>query len=99
MKCFELLYEFILFEIFSCEVLDGVVIVYCLFIVGIIKFKEYVEKVFIFQFQIYLQGIERLDVVQDVYKLESLKELICQKRGKGVCRKVFEIGQMFCMIY
>ena len=35
-----------------------------------------------------LQGTERLDVVWDTYRPESLKESTRQKRGKGVRRKV-----------
>ena len=38
--------------------------------------------------QSHLQGTERLDVVWDTYRPESLKESTCQKRGKGVRRKV-----------
>lgn len=63
MKCLELLHESTPPETFSREVLDGAVIVYCLSIAGITKFKEYAEKAFIPQLQIHLQGTERLDVV------------------------------------
>ena len=38
--------------------------------------------------QSHLQGTERLDVVWDTYRPESLKESTRQKRGKGVLRKV-----------
>ena len=88
MKCLELLYESTPPETFSCKVLDGAVIVHCLSIAGITTFKEYAEKAFIPHLQSHLQGTERLDVVWDTYRPESLKESTRQKRGKGVRRKV-----------
>ena len=88
MKCLEPLHESTPPETFSCKVLDGAVIVHCLSIAGITTFKEYAEKAFIPHLQSHLQGTERLDVVWDTYRPESLKESTCQKRGKGVRRKV-----------
>ena len=75
-------------ETFSCKVLDGAVIVHCLSIAGITTFKEYAEKAFIPHLQSHLQGTERLTIVWDTYRPESLKESTRQKRGKGVRRKV-----------
>ena len=57
-------------------------------IAGITTFKEYAERAFISHLQSHLQGTERLDVVWDTYRPESLKESTCQKREKGVRRKV-----------
>ena len=88
MKCLEPLHESTPPETFSCKVLDGAVIVHCLSIAGITTFKEYAEKAFIPHLQSHLQGTERLDVVWDTYRPESLKESTRQKRGKGVRRKV-----------
>ena len=88
MKCLEPLHESTPPETFSCKVLDGAVIVHCLSIGGIKTFKEYAEKAFIPHLQSHLQGTERLDVVWDTYRPESLKESTRQKKGKGVRRKV-----------
>ena len=88
MKCLEPLHESTPPETFSCKVLDGAVIVHCLSIAGITTFKEYAEKAFMPHLQSHLQGTERLDVVWDTYRPDSLKESTCQKRGKGVRRKV-----------
>ena len=87
-KCLEPLHEFTPPETFSCKVLNGVVIVQCLSIAWITTFKEHAEKAFIPHLQSHLQGTERLDVVWDTYRSESLKESTRQKRGKGVRRKV-----------
>ena len=87
-KCLEPLHKSTPPETFSCKVLDGAVIVHCLSIAGITTFKEYAEKAFIPHLQSHLQGTERLDVVWDTYRPESLKESTRQKRGKGVLRKV-----------
>ena len=65
MKCLELLHESTPPETFSCEVLDGAVIVHCLPIAGITTFKEYAEKAFIPQLQSHLEGTEKLNVVWD----------------------------------
>ena len=88
MKCLEPLHESTPPERFSYKVLDGAVIVHCLSIAGIRTFKEYAEKAFMPHLQSHLQGTERLDAVWDTYRPESLKESTCQKRGKGVRRKV-----------
>ena len=88
MKCLEPLHESTPPETFSCKVLDGAVIVHCLSIAGITTFKEYAEKAFIPHLQSHLQGTERLTILWDTYRPESLKESTRQKRGKGVRRKV-----------
>ena len=35
-----------------------------------------------------MQSTMRIDIMWDTYLPDSLKESTCEKRGKGVCRKV-----------
>ena len=67
----------------SAAVLEGSVLV------NMIKpGKEYAEKLFVPRVQREIELYERVDVVFDTYKMDSLKSTARQKRGKGIRRKV-----------
>lgn len=65
--------------------MDGPAITHSLPIKEARTFDDYSEKIFIPWTK---QNSNRIDVVWDVYKQDSLKECIRAKRGRGVRRKV-----------
>ena len=73
---------------YDCIVLDGAIIVHLLPTAEVSTFQEYADKVFIPYLSQQLQHATRVDVVWDMYLLDSLKESTREKRGKGVRRKV-----------
>lgn len=51
-------------------------------------FKEYVQTVFLPYVQTQMQSAQRIDIVWDTYKEDSLKTGTREKRGSGACRRV-----------
>ena len=56
-------------------------------------FAEYAKTVFVPKVMKELQTVERIDIVFDKYKKDSLKRTTLQKRGTGIRRKVEEQSQ------
>ena len=56
-------------------------------------FGEYAGNVFVPKMTKELQTVERIDIVFDTYKKDSLKRTTLQKRGTGIRRKVEEQSQ------
>ena len=69
-------------------ILDGVVVVHMLHPGTAKTFQEYAGFVFGPYISSQIDKTSRVDVVWDVYLLESLKRTTRQKRGKGVRRRV-----------
>ena len=74
--------------LYDCKVLDGAVTVHALPITNVSTFQEYADNVFIPHLERELCDTQRVDVVWDEYRPDSLKEGTRDKRGKGVRRKV-----------
>ena len=69
-------------------VLDGAAVVQMLGPGTCTKFSEYVEAVFMPYIMRKLGAVQRLDVVWDIYKNDSLKSATRQNRGSGLRRRV-----------
>ena len=69
-------------------VLDGAVAVQMLNPRTARTFQEYFDTVFMPYITKQMENVKRLDIVWDVYKDNSLKAGIREKRGKGICRRV-----------
>jgi hypothetical protein len=72
----------------QCKLLDGPVIAHMIKPSGVTSFKEYVDINFIPYLSQQLNSCDRLDVVFDVYKKNSLKFHTRENRGKGTRKKV-----------
>ena len=72
------------------KILDGAAIVHMLKTGTATTFAEYAESVFIPYVKKCVQSVQRLDIVWDQYKQDSLKADTREKRGKlkGIRRKV-----------
>ena len=75
-------------EIFDCTIYDGGAFIHVLQPKTVTMFKEYAEKLFFPYMKDELHRVDRIDVVWDSYKTQTLKEATRLKRGTGVRRKV-----------
>jgi hypothetical protein len=73
---------------FDCKILDGAAIVHSLPTTSASTFDDYAGTVFIPHIIRQLNECKRVDIVWDDYCPESLKVSTCEKRGKGIRRKV-----------
>ena len=67
-------------------ILDGAAIVNMLKPGACQTFQDYADNVFIKYLERQLRRVSRIDIVWDVYKLDSLKSTVCSRRGRGVRR-------------
>ena len=72
----------------DATILDGAAIVQILSRVAENTFQEYVNRDFAPYISTQLEKVHRLDLVWDVYLLDSLKGTTRQNRGKGVRKRV-----------
>lgn len=70
--------------------LDGAVIVQILETRTASTFDEYFHNIFARYVFKYLENTKRVDLVWDIYKDNSIKKSLCEKRGSGQRRKVME---------
>jgi len=75
---------------FHCKIFDGTAIVHALPYHQASSFGEYGDKVFLPWVNQQLIGTDRIDIVWDTYREDSIKESTREKRGKGIRRKVGE---------
>lgn len=73
---------------FDCKVFDGPAVVHSLPREDASTFGQYSEVIFRRWTIRQLQNCQRIDVVWDAYRYDSLKEATREKRGKGVRKKV-----------
>ena len=71
----------------NAKIFDGAAIVNMLKPLRNSTFEDYARLVFVAYFENNLKSIDRLDLVWDTYKPDSLKEMTREKRGKGVRRR------------
>ena len=69
-------------------VFDGSAIVHALSTKLVKTFDEYFHSVFLPWTESMLHNSNRIDIIWDVYRAESLKESTRERRGKGIRRKV-----------
>ena len=72
----------------DAKVLDGSVIVHLLQPGATKTFQEYADHIFKSYILSQLEKVERLDIVWDVYRPDSLKQGARENRGKGTRRRV-----------
>ena len=72
----------------DAKVLDGSVIVHLLQPGATKTFQEYADQIFKPYILSQLEMVERLDIVWDVYRPDSLKQGARENRGKGTQRRV-----------
>ena len=72
----------------NAKIFDGAAIVNMLKPLRNSTFEDYARLVFVAYFENKLKSIDRLDLVWDTYKPDSLKEMTREKRSKGVRRRV-----------
>ncbi|KAK3725326.1 hypothetical protein QZH41_002764 [Actinostola sp. cb2023] len=70
------------------KIYDGAVVVQMLQPKTATTFNEYVQTVFLSYIKHQMQSAERLDIVWDTYKTDSLKASTREKRGSGARRRV-----------
>ena len=75
---------------YNAKIFDGAAIVHALPSHQVSTFGEYADHVFIRWIEQQLQNCNRVDIVCDIYKEDSIKESTREKRGKGIRRKVGE---------
>ena len=73
---------------FDVKVMDGPAIVHALSTKLVKTFDEYSHLVFLPWTESMLHNSDRIDIIWDIYRVESLKESTREKRGKGIRRKV-----------
>ena len=73
---------------YDAKALDGPAIIHSLPVKEARTFDGYSDNIFIPWTKQMLQNSNRIDVIWDVYKADSLKEFTRAKRGEGVMRKV-----------
>jgi hypothetical protein len=73
---------------YDAKVFDGAVIVHALPLSTATTFSEYADKVFLPFITNQLKTANRVDVVWDTYRPDSVKEATREKRGKGARKKV-----------
>ena len=74
--------------IVDCKVLDGPAVVHFLVPGTCVTFEDYAKEVFLPYILKELATVIRIDIVWDVYKSDSLKNLTREKRGCGIRRRV-----------
>jgi hypothetical protein len=72
----------------DAKILDGAVLVQMMPPKTATTFQEYSEDVFLPYIIQQLQSVSRVDVVWDVYRIDSLKKRTRQKRGTGTRKRV-----------
>ena len=72
----------------SAIILDGAAIVQMLKPIGVTTFEQYAQDIFKPYIMLQLNAVDRVDIVWDTYKVDSLKSSIREKRGKGIRRRV-----------
>lgn len=75
-------------DTYDAKVFDGAAVVHSLPTAEVSTFGEYSQQVFLPWVTRQLQNCNRVDIVWDTYKHDSLKESTREKRGKGIRRKV-----------
>ena len=78
----------------DAKVFDGTAIVHALPTHQASTFGEYGDKVFLPWVKQQLHNTDRVDIIWDTYKENSIKESIREKRGKGIRRKVGETTKL-----
>ena len=73
---------------FGVNILDGAAVVHFLSTTSISTFNDYAGCVFIPHIMKKLESSKRVDVVWDTYIVDSIKEPVRERRGKGIRRKV-----------
>jgi hypothetical protein len=73
---------------YNSKIFDGAAIVHSLPTSQACTFDEYGDNIFLPWMKQQLQNSERIDIVWDIYKQDSLKGSTRAKRGKGLRRKV-----------
>jgi len=79
---------------YDAKIFDGAVIVHSLHKGEATTFSEYSHQVFLPWLKRQLENCNRIDIVWDTYKLDSLKEATREKRGKGKLKKVTPLTRM-----
>ncbi len=74
--------------LFDVKILDGAAVVHFLSTTGITTFNDYASSVFTPHIMKNLDSSKRVDVVWDTYIVNSIKESVRERRGKGTRRKV-----------
>ena len=74
--------------------LDGAVIVHMLSPGTAKTFQEYTDNVFIPYVRRQLESTNRVDVIWDVYRVDSLKAEVRERRGAGIRRRVLSASQI-----
>ena len=72
----------------SVVILDGAAIVQMLKVVGVSTFEQYANDIFKPYVTSILRAVDRIDIVWNSYKADSLKASTREKRGKGICLRV-----------
>ena len=72
----------------SAITLDGAAIVQMLKPIGVTTFEQYAQDIFKPYIMSQLNAVDRVDIVWDTYKVDSLKSSTREKRGKGIRRRV-----------
>ncbi len=73
---------------FHAKIFDGPAVLHILPTSEVKTFDDYCNQVFLPWSDSVMQNCDRLDIVWDIYKPNSLKEATREKRGKGIRRKV-----------
>ena len=79
---------------FQVKIFDGAAVVHSLQTSSAATFGDYGDNVFLPWTKQQLQDCDRIDIVWDTYKTDSIKEATREKRGKGIRRKVGEKTKM-----
>lgn len=72
----------------TCAILDGAVVVQMLYPRNTVTFEEYCSNVFVPYVLKWLTTNDRVDIVWDVYRSDSLKSAVREQRGTGMRRRV-----------
>ena len=72
----------------DAKIYDGAVVVQMLHPKTTATFNEYVQTVFLTYIKSQIHSAQRLDIVWDIYKTDSLKASTREKRGAGARRRV-----------
>ena len=72
----------------SAIILDGAAIVQMLKPIGVTTFEQYAQDIFKQYIMSQLNAVDRVDIVWDTYKVDSLKSSTREKRGKGIRQRV-----------
>ena len=75
-------------NVFDAIAIDGAALVHILTPESIATFDEYADSVFLCHLNKQLEKCVRLDVVWDVYIIDSIKASTREKRGQGIRKKV-----------